>query len=96
MNDRRNPLNGSEKKELRGLAQRLKPHTQIGKHGLTEAVINEIEIALTNNGLIKIRFNVDRDGIRNLCDEIARKTDSEYVGGVGKVGVFFRDMPEKA
>ncbi len=86
-------LSSAEKKELRGIAQRLKPHLQIGKNGLSEPVLGEIEIALNKNGLIKIRFETDRKNIGSICSEISEKTSSEYVGGVGKVGIFFRDMP---
>ncbi len=89
-----NPLSSAEKKELRGIAQRLKPHLRIGRQGLTASVLDEIETALKGNGLIKIRFETDRDAVRSYCQEIPEKTDSEYVGGVGRTGVFFREMPE--
>ena len=92
--DEPKPLSAAEKKELRGIAQRLKPHVHIGKHGLTESVITEIEMALSKNGLIKIRFEADRQGIKDYAELIPTKVGCEYVGGVGKVGVFFRDMPE--
>ncbi len=88
-------LTSAEKKELRGIAQRLKPHVHIGKQGLTETVLAEIEMALTKNGLIKIRFEADREGMKALCQSISERTGSEYVGGVGRVGIFFRDMPEE-
>lgn len=87
-------LTGAEKKELRGIAQRLKPHLHIGKNGLGDAVLAEIETALTKNGLIKIRFDAPREAIKLLCTEIPDRTASEFVGSVGRVGIFFRDMPE--
>lgn len=90
------PLSSAEKKELRGIAQRLKPHLHVGRQGLSESVLSEIELALTKNGLIKLRFDADREGIRAFCAEIPEKTGCEYVGGVGKTAVFFRDMPEEA
>lgn len=89
------PLTSAEKKKLRGMAQRLKPLVHIGKHGLTEPVLAEIETTLNKNGLIKIRFEAGRDGIKSLCEEIPEKTGSEFVGSVGKTAVFFRDMPEE-
>ncbi|MEC7609244.1 MAG: YhbY family RNA-binding protein, partial [Verrucomicrobiota bacterium] len=46
-------LSSAEKKELRGIAQRLRPHLQIGKNGLSKPVLGEIEMALNKNGLIK-------------------------------------------
>jgi RNA-binding protein len=90
------PLSSAEKKDLRGLAQRLKPHVHIGKQGLSETVLGEIETALLKNGLIKIRFEGDRAAITQYTQDIPTKLGCEYIGGVGKTGVFFRDMPEKA
>ncbi|WPJ96472.1 YhbY family RNA-binding protein [Coraliomargarita algicola] len=90
------PLTSAEKKELRGIGQRLKPHVHIGKQGLSESVLAELDTALIKNGLIKIRFEAEREAIKNYCSEISSKLECEYVGGVGKVGIFFRDMPEKA
>jgi RNA-binding protein len=89
------PLTSAEKKELRGLGQRLKPHVHVGKQGLTETVIKEIETALLKNGLIKIRFEAERDAIKQFQAGIADKNRCEYVGGVGKTGIFFREMPEE-
>ncbi|MGC6423475.1 MAG: YhbY family RNA-binding protein [Lentimonas sp.] len=94
--DETKPLSQAEKKELRGIAQRLKPHVHIGKNGLTETVLQEVETALLKNGLIKIRFEGNRELIKQQQNEISEKKGCEYVGGVGKVGVFFRDMPEEA
>ncbi|MDQ8195365.1 YhbY family RNA-binding protein [Coraliomargarita sp. SDUM461004] len=90
------PLTSAEKKELRGIGQRLKPHVHIGKQGLSETVEAELQTALNKNGLIKVRFEAERDTIKAYCTEIPSKLDCEYVGGVGKTGIFFRDMPEKA
>ncbi len=89
------PLSSAEKKDLRGLAQRLKPHVHVGKQGLSETVLGEIETALLKNGLIKIRFEGDRAAVKAYTAEIPAKLGCEYVGGVGKTGIFFRDMPEE-
>ena len=61
------PLTSAEKKELRGIGQRLKPHLHIGKQGLSETVLAEIEVALTKNGLIKIRFEAERAAMHRKC-----------------------------
>lgn len=89
------PLSSAEKKELRGIGQRLKPHVHIGKQGLTLTVSNEIETALLKNGLIKIRFEADRETIKAYCEDIAKTRGCQSVGGVGKTRIFFRDMPEE-
>ena len=87
------PLSTAEKKELRALPSDSS-HVTLGKQGLTDTVLAEIETALTKNGLIKVRFDADRTTIRTYTDAIPSKLGCEYVGGVGKVAIFFRDMPE--
>jgi len=76
------------------MAQRLKPNVHIGRNGLTPTVVGEVETALLKNGLIKLRFEADRATIQRYCEEIPAKLGCEYVGGVGKTGVFFREMPD--
>lgn len=88
------PLSSAEKKELRGIAQRLKPHLHIGRQGLTDTVIGEIDTALTKNGLIKLRFDANREAIREQSSQICKDLACEKVGGVGKTVVLFRDMPD--
>ena len=88
------PLSSAEKKELRGLAQRLKPHIHIGKQGLSKTVLTEVETALIKNGLIKVRFESNRFVIQKYSSEIQEKLGCECIECVGKVCVFFRDMPE--
>ena len=90
------PLTSAEKKELRGIGQRLKPHLNIGKQGLCSNIYKEIDRALLKNGLIKIRFEAGRETIKSYCNDIPKKLGCEYIGRVGKTGIFFRDMPEKA
>jgi len=90
------PLSSAEKKELRGIGQRLKPHLHIGKQGLSETVCKEIDTALSKNGLIKLRFEADRAAIQAFSADICAKLGCEHIGGVGKVGIFYRDMPDKA
>ena len=48
-------ISNNKKKELKKRAYALKPIIMIGKNGLTNAVINEIDIALNAHELIKVR-----------------------------------------
>ena len=90
------PLTNTEKEELRGIGQRLKPHLHIGEQGLDTNVSKEIDRALHKNGLIKIRFESEREATQSYCNDITEKLNYEYIGRVGKTGIFFRDMPEEA
>jgi len=89
------PLSSSEKKELRGIAQRMKPHVHIGRNGLADSVLQEMETALRKNGLVKVRFEADRDTVKDHCERLPALLQCECVGAVGKTAVFFREMPEE-
>ncbi|MCZ6873608.1 MAG: ribosome assembly RNA-binding protein YhbY [bacterium] len=88
------PLKGSERKYLRGLAHHLKPFAQIGKTGLTPNVLTAIDEALEHHELIKVRFLDFKDQKQELAQAIASHSNSEIVGSVGHVFIFYRQHPE--
>ena len=49
-------LSGKQKNHLRGLAHALNPVVSIGNKGLTESVAAEVELALAQHELIKIKL----------------------------------------
>ena len=51
-------VNDKQRRYLKGLAHPLKPVVMIGNSGLTPAVLNEIEQALSHHELIKVRVSV--------------------------------------
>lgn len=68
---------------------------QVGHEGLTEAVIREIDRALTAHELIKVRAAGDRHARRALVETICTHTGAEPVQHVGKVLVLWRPRPEE-
>ena len=52
-------LSNIEKKILRKKGCSLKPVVMVGKNGLTDAVLAEIDVSLTSHELIKIRIRDD-------------------------------------
>lgn len=73
-----------QRAELRSLAMTLKPIFQIGKNGISDNQINDIDDAL--NALELIKINVLRnndDEIMDMANEIANKTSSQLVQVVG-------------
>ena len=89
------PLKGSERKYLRGLAHGMKPVVQIGKHGVTPEAIKQIDQALSDHELIKIKFNEFKDEKEDLSSVIEKETGSECVGMIGHIAIFYRENPEK-
>jgi RNA-binding protein len=90
-------LSARERAHLKGRAHALEPILHIGLGGLSEAVVAELERALTAHGLIKVKINdPDRDGRETIADAICARTDAALVHRVGKVVVLWRPNPEDA
>ena len=92
-----NRLAGSARKYLRGLGHNLDPVVQIGRQGLSDTVVAELEQALDVHELIKVRFHLDRDQKREMIEEIARRLRADAVGAIGHTALFYRpaEDPEK-
>ena len=69
---------------------------QIGHGGLTDAVVKEIDRALTAHELIKVKILADRDARDEMAEAICDRTDSAWVQQVGKVLVLWRPKPEES
>lgn len=86
-------LTTKEKQHLKGRAHSLKPVIMIGSNGITPAVIKEIDRALDDHELIKIRIQgADRDARQLMVDDIATQADAEMVQLIGSIGVFYRKL----
>ncbi|MDJ0738854.1 MAG: ribosome assembly RNA-binding protein YhbY [Gammaproteobacteria bacterium] len=92
-------LSDRQKKHLRTLGHHLKPVVWIGQHGLTDAVLGEIGIALDAHELIKIKIAADRDSRRRIAERIVAETGAARVNAIGQMLVLFRrnvDQPKVA
>ena len=84
-------LSNAEKKELRKKAHALKPVVMIGQHGLTDAVLAEIDLALNAQELIKVRVRGSEKNER--AEQIAQIKDqlnAEVVHQIGGITVLYR------
>lgn len=69
----------------------MKPVIIIGGNGLTEAVLNETEIALAHHELIKVKMaGSDRIGRQAVVDEVCSKLDAQHVQTLGRIATFYR------
>ncbi len=90
------PLSNPQIRHLRGLAHSLKPVVMVGQHGLRDAVMEEIEIALDFHELVKIKVSAGDRGERDLIiREITDKTTAELVQRIGNMAVLFRRNTKK-
>ena len=85
------PLSKNQLKFLRGLCHDLKPVVMLGQKGLTEAVLNELDIALDHHELVKIKLSVDdREARKQIIEEICMHTRAEPVQSIGKTVSVYR------
>lgn len=89
-------LTGKQKNYLRGLAHNINPIITIGSNGLSEAVLNELKMALDFHELLKIKLPADDKAAKaSLMATICTETDSEPVQLIGRVGVIYKQSEKQ-
>lgn len=81
---------------LRGLGHALHNVVQIGKEGLSPAVIAQTISALVSHELIKVKLSSESPLDRHeTAAELAKATSAELVQVIGRVFLLFRESPKK-
>jgi len=84
-------LTQNDRKQLRRLGHPLQPIVMIGQHGLTPAIVSEMDLALTAHELVKARARVGDRALRSdVLSALAEKTASDLVQTIGNIGLFYR------
>ena len=84
-------LTPKARQHLKANAHKLKPIVLIGSKGLTTAVIKEVDVALRDHELVKIRLSTDdREAKKEMLNEICSSCHAEMVQLIGKIGVVYR------
>jgi len=85
-----------QNQHLRRLAHHLKPVIIIGNAGLSEAVLEEIKLALAHHELIKVKINAgDRSERQEINENITTNCDCHHVQSIGRVAVYYRPGEDK-
>jgi RNA-binding protein len=89
------PLSGAQRRQLRALAHDVRPVAQLGRHGMTEPFLAELDRALEEHELIKVRLRgAEREERAMMVDELGVRLRCEPVSVVGSVAVFYRPASE--
>jgi len=84
-------LSERQRKYLRGLGHALNPVLLLGQHGVTPAVIAEMQRALQDHELIKVKFRgADRDARDAGLAELATATGSSLVHRIGHTALYYK------
>ena len=89
-------LNSQRKKQFRAIGHHLKPIVFIADNGLTESVKDELERALKDHELIKIKISSpDRESKKEMCQLICKQCSAQQVQSIGNTALLYR-ASEKA
>lgn len=84
-------LTADRKKQYRNLGHKLKPVVTVAGNGLSETVMTELNRALEDHELIKVKVVVeDREKRKEVIMQMCRKSHSEVVQEIGKVALLYR------
>lgn len=89
-------MTGKERAVYRAKANSLEPIFQLGKGGITDAFIQQIDGALNTRELIKLKVLLETSPVtpREAADDIAKRTNAEVIQVIGGVIVLYRPNPE--
>ncbi|MCZ7686642.1 MAG: ribosome assembly RNA-binding protein YhbY [Sandaracinaceae bacterium] len=90
------PLNGRQRRHLRSLAHHLEPVIQVGKEGVSPAVVAAADQALADHELIKVRLpQIDREERAEMASALERETGAALAGVTGRVAIYYRRHPSE-
>jgi putative YhbY family RNA-binding protein len=90
-------LSRDERLALKARAHHLNPVVLLGAAGLSDAVVREVDRALSAHELIKIRVpGDDRDEREHLFADLAARLNAARVQVIGKLLVLYRPRPQEA
>jgi RNA-binding protein len=88
-------LTGKQRSYLKAMANNLDPIFQIGKNGVTENFIKQVDEALEVREIIKIKvLNNSFLDAKEIASELAEKTNAEFVQSIGSKFVLYRESKE--
>lgn len=91
-------MTSKERAQWRAKANSLEPIIQIGKEGITDNLVTQIDDTLDTRELIKVRVHLETapDSPRKFADELAERLSAEVIQVIGGVIVFYRKAdPQK-
>ena len=90
------PLTEPQRKYLRRLGHDRDPVVLVGQGGISPNLVAELDRALGDHELVKVRARVgDRDARDTILAELAILTGAEIVQRIGHIALYFRRNPDK-
>ena len=88
-------LGAKRKAELKALGHNLKPVVTIAGRGLADTVVAEVDRALHDHELIKVKIQSNDRGERaEISHELCALLGGQVVQMMGKIALIFRENPD--
>ena len=87
-------ITSEQKKAMRSIGHNLNPIVTIAGNGLSEGVLEELNRALDDHELIKVKLAIGERDIRaQVITSMVEATNSELVQTIGKMALIMRRNP---
>lgn len=83
-------ITSQRKKQFRAIGHHLKPIVTISENGLSETVVEELNRALNDHELIKIKVNGDRLTRKEINENIGQLCEAELIQSLGNTALIYR------
>lgn len=88
-------LNSKQRAQLRGMANSLEPIFQVGKGGVNEQLIRQVDETLEKRELIKLTaLETCPETSKEAAEKIASATKSDVVQVIGRKFVLYRESKD--
>lgn len=89
-------ITAKQRKFLKSLGQKIDPILQIGKSGVTESVLKQIDESLEARELIKVKvLNNSLLDANEVANDVSEKLRAEFVQSIGNKFVIYRESQDK-
>ncbi len=89
------PVSAERRKQFRQIGHNLKPVVMVAEKGLSEGVLEELNRALEDHELIKVKIAInDRESRKAAIEALCKTTKAEVIQEIGKVALIFRAARE--
>lgn len=90
-------MTGKERAQFRAQANTLEPLFQIGKGGMSDALVSQTADALRKRELIKLKVLLESapESPREFADKLAQATESEVIQVIGGSIVLYKENPDR-
>ena len=84
-------MNSSQRASLRSLAMKMQPTTHVGKNGISETLIKQIDEQLESRELIKVAVLQNSEfSAKEIAEELAQSVNGEVVQVMGSKITLYR------